>query len=450
MNLISKYNIPVPRYTSYPTVPFWDNQLTADAWLENVKETFRSSNSKEGISLYIHLPYCESLCTYCACNTRITVNHAVEKPYMEALLKEWKMYLSTFDDVPLIKEIHLGGGTPTFFSAENLAVLLKDILSTCKVSEHHFFSFEGHPSNTTVEHLTTLNQLGFDRVSFGIQDFDDKVQTAINRHQTVEEVKHVVESARKIGYTSINFDLVYGLPFQTKSSMENTLKKVVELKPERIAFYSYAHVPWIKPGQRKFTELDLPVEHEKRALYELGLHYFSEAGYHGVGMDHFALPGDELLVSLTKGTLHRNFMGYTAGKTSLMIGLGVSAIGDSWTAFAQNSKVVEEYLKLIQENKLPFQRGHQLSNQDIFLRQHILNIMCKGQTYFTANEFGQYLYSKIKERMSELFADGLVLIENNQLHVTETGKAFLRNICLCFDERYHESEVKENKFSQAI
>ncbi len=450
MGLIKKYNIPVPRYTSYPTVPYWDNQLTTESWLKNIKETFRLSNSKEGISIYIHLPYCESLCTYCACNTRITVNHAVEKPYVEAVLKEWKMYLNAFDEIPVIKEIHLGGGTPTFFSAENLAVLLKGILSTCKVSETHFFSFEGHPSNTTVEHLKTLYQLGFDRVSFGIQDFDDKVQKAINRHQTVEEVKHVVENARKIGYSSVNFDLVYGLPFQTRTSMENTLQKVIELKPERIAFYSYAHVPWIKPGQRKFTELDLPLENEKRALYELGLHYFSEADYLEVGMDHFALTEDELLQSSRKGLLHRNFMGYTAGKTSLMIGLGVSAIGDSWTAFAQNCKVVEEYIKLVREGKLPFQRGHRLSGQDVFLRKHILNIMCKGQTDFCANEFGQCLYSKIKERLSEMLSDGLVVIENNQLRVTETGTTFLRNICLCFDERYHEREVKEKKFSQAI
>jgi oxygen-independent coproporphyrinogen-3 oxidase len=450
MNLISKYNIPVPRYTSYPTVPFWENNLDADKWLMYVKETFRLSNSKEGISIYIHLPYCESLCTYCACNTRITVNHVVEKPYVEALLKEWQMYLNSFDEKPLIKEIHLGGGTPTFFSPENLATLLKGILSTVKVSASHFFSFEGHPSNTTVEHLTTLYQLGFDRVSFGIQDFDDKVQVAINRHQSFEEVQQIVKLARQIGYTSINFDLVYGLPFQTKSSMENTLQKVIELKPERIAFYSYAHVPWIKPGQRKFTELDLPLKKEKRALYVMGLDYFSKVGYHEVGMDHFALPGDELLESSKNGSLHRNFMGYTAGKTSLMIGLGVSSIGDSWTGFVQNSKVVEDYLQLINEGKLPIQRGHELSNQDLLMRKHILNIMCKGNTYFSLQEFGQCLFAKINKRLVEPLADGLVLIENNQLIVTKKGKAFLRNICLCFDERYHSHEVKENKFSLAI
>ncbi|HRD40356.1 MAG TPA: radical SAM protein, partial [Bacteroidia bacterium] len=270
MNLISKYNIPVPRYTSYPTVPFWDKSPSLEEWKDLVKDCFNSTNSKDGISLYIHLPFCESLCTYCACNTRITVNHKVEEPYINTVLKEWDLYLELFNEKPLIREIHLGGGTPTFFTAENLKKLIQGILDKSNVALNAEFSFEAHPANTTIGHLITLYQLGFKRISFGIQDFDDKVQDAINRYQSFEEVKAIVDQCRAVGYTSVNFDLVYGLPFQTYASMQDTVEKVIALKPDRIAFYSYAHVPWIKPGQRKFTEKDLPVDDDKRKLYELG------------------------------------------------------------------------------------------------------------------------------------------------------------------------------------
>ncbi|MGZ5220998.1 MAG: coproporphyrinogen-III oxidase family protein, partial [Chitinophagaceae bacterium] len=257
-DLVSKYNVQAPRYTSYPTVPYWDNNLNEQTWVNHIQKSFIQHN-KDGISLYIHLPFCESLCTYCACNTRITVNHTVELPYIETLLKEWQLYLNQFNAKPLIKEIHLGGGTPTFFSFENLHLLLSSIINTCEVSKDADFSFEGHPSNTTKEHLQTLFNLGFKRVSFGVQDFDEKVQKTINRYQSFEEVKYVMEAARAIGYTSINIDLVYGLPYQTSESVKSTIEQIITLKPERIAFYSYAHVPWLKPGQRKYTEKDLPL-----------------------------------------------------------------------------------------------------------------------------------------------------------------------------------------------
>ena len=450
MSLIAKYNIPVPRYTSYPTVPFWDNQLTNEQWQALAKKSFQLHNSNEGISLYIHLPYCESLCTYCACNTRITINHAVEDPYITAVLKEWKLYVNLFSQKPRIKEIHLGGGTPTFFSPANLSKLIKGIFADAEICKEHSFSFEGHPANTTEDHLKTLFDLGFDRVSYGIQDFDPKVEEAINRHQSFEEVKNIVAVSRKIGYTSINFDLVYGLPFQTIASVTDTLEKTISLKPDRIAFYSYAHVPWIKPGQRRFTEMDLPLEAVKRNLYEIGLNYFSKAGYLEVGMDHFALPNDELFVSMKNKTLHRNFMGYTASKTNLMLGLGVSSISDSWTGFAQNIKTVEDYLTCVNENKIPVFRGHALTKEDLFLRKHILNVMCNFETSFVKEEFGDALYDKIYQRLQGFISDKLVELHADKLIVTQNGKTFLRNICMCFDERYHQKEHKEEKFSKAI
>ncbi len=450
MNLISKYNVAAPRYTSYPTVPYWQSTPTQEEWKELVAASFTKTNHINGISLYIHLPYCESLCTYCACNTRITVNHAVEEPYIDTLLKEWQLYLNVFDDTPQIKEIHLGGGTPTFFSAHNLQKLLVGILNTSQKAKGCEFSFEAHPNNTTSEHLQTLFDLGFKRVSFGIQDFDPIVQDTINRVQSFEQVKLVVDEARRIGYSSINFDLVYGLPFQTLQSVQHTIQKVNELKPDRIAFYSYAHVPWIKPGQRKFTEKDLPADRDKRALYEAGLDLFNQEGYLPIGMDHFALPGDTLEQAAKHHTLHRNFMGYTHHYTELMVSLGVSSISDTWNAFAQNLKTVEEYKAAVEKRQFPIFKGHVLSKTDLILRKHILNIMCNGFTSWQEEtEQCEALFEALP-RLKPLQEDGLCKVETNSLQVTETGKAFLRNICMCFDARYWEKTPQGTIFSTAV
>lgn len=450
MSLISKYNIPVPRYTSYPTVPFWEKAPTEEEWLNHVKQTFNATNATDGISVYMHLPFCESLCTYCACNTRITVNHQVEKPYIDALIKEWHIYLNTFNDKPNIKELHLGGGTPTFFSAENLHFLLSEILKTVNVMPDSEFSFEAHPANTSILHLTTLFNLGFKRISFGIQDFDLKVQDAINRFQTIEEVATIVKNAREIGYSSVNFDLVYGLPFQTLDGITTTINEVIKLKPERIAFYSYAHVPWLKPGQRKFTEMDLPVDEVKRQLYEEGRALFLNNDYEEIGMDHFSLKTDALALSSQNKTLHRNFMGYTSKHTKLLIALGASSISDSWDGFIQNIKTVEEYQKVISLGHLAIFKGHHLSDEDLILRKHILNIMCQGTTSWKSkNEQCDEIYFAL-ERLKELKKDGLVEINPFQLIVTEKGKAFLRNICMCFDARYWVKTPEAKTFSSAV
>jgi len=450
MNLTSKYNVAAPRYTSYPTVPAWNNTPSEDQWKNLVKESFKKTNSVNGISLYIHLPFCESLCTYCACNTRITVNHKVEVPYLEALLNEWDLYLNLFDEKPKIKELHLGGGTPTFFKAENLKRLISGILTKAEACENPDFSFEGHPSNTTAEHLQTLYDLGFRRVSFGIQDFDPIVQDVINRYQSYEEVETVVKAARSIGYSSVNFDLVYGLPFQKLNTIVDTIQKVIQLKPDRIAYYSYAHVPWIKPGQRKFTEKDLPVDVEKRELYEKGLQLFTAAGYVEIGMDHFALKSDALYAALINKKLHRNFMGYSDSYTELMISLGVSAISDTWNGFAQNIKEVEAYQKKVLEGKFPFFKGHLLSEEDKVVRKHILNIMCQGKTNWGNDKYKFDVIYKGLGRCEALEKDGLLYLFPTKLIVSEKGKAFLRNICMCFDRYYWAKTNRENAFSSTV
>lgn len=266
--LIEKYSQAGPRYTSYPPVPFWKDRVTQDQWKDSLFRTVQ--NDSNGISLYIHLPFCESLCTYCGCNTRITTNHSVEIPYIEAVLKEWNIYRSFLPAGTLISEIHLGGGTPTFFSASNLHYLITHILEGFKIAEKPEFSIEGHPNSTSEEQLRTLASLGFKRVSYGIQDFDKTVQKAIHRFQTYEQVEKVTKISRACGFESVNYDLIYGLPFQTVDSIKNTFEKVLKLKPDRIAFYGYAHVPWIKPGQRSYSDNDLPLPEQRLAMYETG------------------------------------------------------------------------------------------------------------------------------------------------------------------------------------
>lgn len=446
-HLIDKYSVAAPRYTSYPTVPYWSKDaFDKQLWVEHVKSAFEFSNGKDGISLYIHLPFCESLCTYCGCNTRITKNHAVEEPYINALLKEWAMYCNVFNDRPVIREIHLGGGTPTFFSPANLKHLIKSILVNAKVHPEADFGFEGHPANTTYEHLKVLYDLGFSRLSLGIQDFDPKVQFIINRMQTFEQVKDVTEWARQIGYTSVNYDLIYGLPLQTLGSLADTVEKVSRLMPDRIAFYSYAHVPWIKPGQRRFTEKHLPSADEKRALYDLGHCMLTALGYHDIGMDHFALPDDTLYIAEQSKKLHRNFMGYTHQYTRLLVGLGVSSISDTWDAYAQNVKTLEEYIAMINNNELPVVKGHFLSCEDMIIRKHILNIMCKGETEWNYEESCDGLMEGI-ERMKNLADDELVDMNAYRLAVTPTGKRFLRNICMALDARLWADQPSTQLFS---
>jgi oxygen-independent coproporphyrinogen-3 oxidase len=450
-DLEKKYNVAAPRYTSYPTMPYWDVEVfNLAAWKFAVKQTFELHNKPDGISLYIHLPFCENLCTYCGCNTRITKNHGVEVPYIMAVLKEWKLYRALMTKPPLIREIHLGGGTPTFFSAENLELLLNGILAGVTIHPEAEFGFEAHPANTTIDHLQTLYKLGFKRLSLGIQDFDPKVQLIINRRQSFEQVASITLQARLIGYTSINYDLIYGLPLQTLVGLANTLKLVSELMPDRIAFYSYAHVPWLKPGQRRYTELDLPDPEAKSKLYETGRALLRNYGYLEIGMDHFALPKDALFQAERAGKLHRNFMGYTNQRTELLIGLGVSAISDSGNAFAQNVKVVEDYLRLLEDDTSPVIKGHILTADDRVIREHILDIMCKGETKWNFRATYSPVLAAGLERLQPLAADGLIELNSAGVKVTLTGQRFLRNICMALDHRLWAKQPSTQLFSMVV
>lgn len=450
-SLINKYNVPGPRYTSYPTVPYWDNNnFSKKKWLENIKIQFDLTNRTQGISLYIHLPYCEQLCTFCGCHKRITIRHEVESPYIKAVLKEWDLYCKLFIDKPIIKEIHLGGGTPTFFSPENLRVLIEGLLSKAEKAKEYEFSFEGHPNNTTKDHLETLYELGFRRVSFGVQDYNPDIQKAIHRNQKFHDVAKVTLWAKEIGYTSISHDIIFGLPFQEEKHIIDTIEKTKSLSPDRLAFYSYAHVPWIKGnGQRGFNDEDVPKDEAKRKLYETGKKLLEEKGYLEIGMDHFSLKSDSLYKAMHTGELHRNFMGYTSSKTEVMIGLGVSSISDCWSAFAQNEKDINQYFNLLENNEVPVVKGHILNQEDLIIRQHILNLICNFKTDLNKSD-SIIDFSKILDDLKEMEKDGLISILNNQIVINKQGKAFVRNICMAFDMRLQRNKPERALFSMTI
>ncbi len=451
-SLINKYNVAGPRYTSYPTVPYWDMEtFSLKQWKQSLQQSFEESNSSEGLSLYLHLPFCESLCTFCGCHKRITKRHEVETPYIKAVLKEWSLYRTILGGKPKIKELHLGGGTPTFFSPENLKFLISELLKVSELADDYEFSFEGHPNNTTEAHLQTLYDLGFRRVSFGVQDYNIEVQKAIHRIQPFANVKRVTDLARQIGFTSVGHDIIFGLPLQTETDVIETIGKTEALMPDRIAFYSYAHVPWIKGnGQRGYKDSDLPSAESKRQQYETGKRRLEEIGYVEIGMDHFALKTDTLYKAMKNETLHRNFMGYTSSKTQAMIGLGVSAISDSWYGFAQNVKSIEDYYHLVQEEIIPVYRGHILNNEDLIIRKHILNLMCNLKTDWVDPAMKFEALPEVLIKLSEFEQDGLLKLENKQVNVTEKGRPFIRNICMAFDLLLQRKKPDTKLFSMTI
>lgn len=447
--LFKKYDVPVPRYTSYPTLPYWDTEkFSSDKWMESVRRVFDETNETKGISLYIHLPFCESLCTYCACNTRITKNHGVEIHYIRSLLKEWELYRSIFGRPPVVREMHLGGGTPTFFSDANLRWLISYLLEGTIIHKDHEFSFEGHPNNTTESHLKTLYDLGFSRVSFGVQDLDGKVQRTINRIQPFENLERVTRASRSIGYKSVSFDLIYGLPFQTSATVANTFEKVLTLRPDRISFYSYAHVPWMRPGQRGYEDADLPSDLVKRQLYETGRTILQSEGYKDIGMDHFALSHDTLWKAQADGRLHRNFMGYTTTETELLIGLGCSAISDAKYAYAQNIRKVEDYAQNISDNCLAITKGHLQTEEDLRVKKDILAIACQGTIDASLLENCE---ESVGDAITTFIKEGILVRKGTGLVVSEMGRAFIRNVCNVFDRRTIDHDAAlSNVFSKSI
>lgn len=449
-SLIAKYDVAGPRYTSYPTVPYWETMPSAQQWLAHVERALVEGRSR-GASLYLHIPFCHSLCTFCGCNTRITRSHSVVMPYLNALLAELDLYLRALGLQRLeLGELHLGGGTPTFLDVGELDALLGGLSERAPLRADARCSVEVDPRVTSVEQLSLLTRHGFRRISIGVQDFDPRVQKIVNRVQSESCVAEVTRAARSLGFDSVNFDLIYGLPLQTSASIETTMDAVCRLRPDRIALYAYAHVPWIKPGQRRFTEIDVPQAEEKRQLYELGRERLEREGYREIGLDHFALESDSLWQAQQSGEMHRNFMGYADACALPLIGLGVSAIGDAGDAFAQNEKDLRQYQQRVEAGELPIHRGHLLDAEDCVLRRHILRLMTGLETTWEAPEDYTAFLADIRQRLAEPAADRLVELTPAGCRVTSRGRAFLRNICMAFDARLARRTPEKLLFSRTV
>ncbi len=445
-NLFEKYDVPVPRYTSYPTVPFWDADPTTEQWLGELRKAAQQPDNKWAI--YIHIPFCESLCTFCGCNNVITQDHRREDPYVKRILAELTMYLDAVPELEerALRQLHLGGGTPTFLSPESLTALLQPIRQRMKSRAEQFdASVEVNPRVTTKEHLQALFDAGFTRVSMGVQDFDPTVQYLVNRIQPYEITESLTRDAREMGYTSVNYDLIYGLPKQTPDKIRKTAELTLQLRPDRIAFYSFAKVPWIKPAQRLFKDEDLPEGPDKRELYEIAREMFLADGYVEIGMDHFALPHDSLHKAQLDGTLHRNFMGYTEFRTQILLGLGVSAISECPTCFHQNVKKAPEYERIISEGRIPTLRGHLLTEEDRKMRQQVLDFMTQLHVELEPEQVDD-----AKQFLATMLEDGIVTLEGRELRLLESGKPFLRNAAVFFDRRLRTSEPRTKIFSQSI
>jgi oxygen-independent coproporphyrinogen-3 oxidase len=439
--LALKYSNPGPRYTSYPTIPSWsEDGVSQEQWKEAMVKGFNESNETTGISMYIHIPYCENHCYFCGCNAHRTNDHSFEAPYIDALIKEWQMYLDVFPGTLNVKELHIGGGTPTFFSPENLVRLVDTMFKDVNRMDNYIFSFETNPRSTSKEHLEALYSVGFRRMSFGIQDFDTTVQAEINRPQSFELVKEKIDMARQIGFNSVNFDLVYGLPKQTLATVTDTIQKVMQLRPDRLAFYGYGHNPHLYEGQRRFKLEDLPMGDVKQELYDKGRAMLESIGYHEVGMDHFAIEGDALYEAMKNGTLHRNFMGYTENTTQMMLALGASSISDTWYAFAQNERTDDRYMEEVNKGRFPIMRGHLLSDEDLVLRRHILNLMCRQETSWEDPKYYTEELDVARYRLEDMENDGIVELGEKSVKVTEIGIPFLRNVCMAFDAHLWRSD----------
>lgn len=441
--LIQKYDKPGPRYTSYPAYPHWKETPTESEWMGQV---VLKRDLGAQFDLYVHIPFCQSLCIYCGCSRMITRDLSLAERYVDALIKEWNHYQKRVGYFP-ITSIHLGGGTPTFLPPKLLEKLIVNLQGSQKID---WGAVEVDPRVTTKEHCEVLVKHGFKKFSLGIQDFDEKVQKNINRIQPFEMVKTLTKDLREMGVESLNFDIIFGLPGQSIETIQNTFKKVEKLKPDTIAFYSYAHVPWKIKSQKALEKIGLPSAEEKRALYECGKECLEGIGYHELGMDHFSLKEDQLYKAYEKGELKRSFMGYTARKGECLIGLGCSSISSTGFGYVQNEKEVPDYLEKIESGEMAFHYGHTMSHQDKIIDQTIQSLMCQGET-----QLDRVLLNLDKEHArrvrgiyQEMMEDGLLKISNSKLQVLENGKPFIRNICMALDPNL--SEVPREQFSRTI
>jgi oxygen-independent coproporphyrinogen-3 oxidase len=453
--LIRRYDRPGPRYTSYPTaVEFHEGFGPAD-YTARLAEA--ASRRDEPLSLYLHIPFCESRCAYCGCAVVATKKRDVAATYLEYLARELTMLAAALGGRRRVVQYHWGGGTPTYLTLSQMARLDGLVRRHFDIAADAEQAVEIDPRVTTHEQITLLGRLGFNRLSFGVQDFSESVQHAIHRYQTEAETRALYWFAREAGFGSINFDLVYGLPRQTVPSFERTLASVTEMLPDRIAVYSYAHVPWLRPNQKVIDPLDLPDAEAKRALLGSAVEALTAAGYDPIGMDHFALPDDDLALAARDRRLHRNFMGYTTRPAADCVALGMSAIGDVRGAFAQNHKTLARYYQALDAGRFPVERGYALTADDRVRQYVITELMCNFHLDFAQvrERFGVAAAEYFAAELTALrepagpVSDGLLDITADALTVTSRGRLFVRNICMAFD-KYLGAHEGRPVFSRTI
>ncbi|MBI1854091.1 MAG: oxygen-independent coproporphyrinogen III oxidase [Planctomycetes bacterium] len=452
--LLAKYNVAGPRYTSYPTAPEWTESVGADDLVRAI-EAPNAPGDAAPLSLYMHLPYCEALCLYCGCNVVITKDHARSTPYLDRLKREIDAIAKHVASTREVVQFHWGGGTPTYFSPAELEDLFAYTAKRFRFSPRAEIGVEIDPRVTSDAHVDTLRRLGFNRLSMGVQDFDARVQETVHRVQPYAETKRLLDRCRAIGFDSINVDLIYGLPHQTAASFEKTVDLVIGLRPDRIAMFSYAHVPWLKKQQGSFAKY-IPDGAEKFAIFRSGLERFTTAGYAYIGFDHFAHPNDELCIAQRQRTLHRNFQGYTTQAGADLVGMGVSAISGVGRIYAQNARELDAYSKAIDEGRIPTMRGFKLSDDDVIRRTVIGNLLCHCILFKSEIEtqfgirFDDY-FAFEAPRLRELATDGLVRLEDDRIAVTPLGRVFLRIVGMTFDRYLREPKGSgERRFSKTL
>ncbi|MCS7204816.1 MAG: oxygen-independent coproporphyrinogen III oxidase [Leptospiraceae bacterium] len=449
--IVQKHNVSGPRYTSYPPVPNFSSDVGEKEYIEYLS----SHKVTPKISLYFHIPFCKSLCYYCGCNVVITQNQEIIERYLKYLKKEVELVLSYLKSDHVVHQLHWGGGTPNFLSLNQIEDLFLFIKEHFVIDPHAEISIELDPRTTKKEQLQLLKNLGFNRISFGVQDINDEVQVSVHRIQPVELIEELYYSARDLGFDSINMDFIYGLPYQTKSSYENNLIKILEWKPDRLAFFSYAHVPWIKKHQKLIPLEKLPSPLEKIQIFKNIVETLTENGYIYIGLDHFAKPEDELSKAFLQKKLHRNFQGYTVLDSMDVIAFGITAIGQFQNLYIRNKKGLEEYRKTLDLNKLPIHDGYQMNFDDILRRDVILKIMCNLYVDFSEIEetyrikFYEYFHNSI-QKLKPLIEDGLIEIENHQLKILPNGRPLIRNVAMAFDAFLENKKDQKPIYSKTI
>ena len=451
--LLRRFDIPGPRYTSYPTADRFVEAFGQEDYVLALSQR-RLGATALPLSLYVHIPFCESLCYYCACNKIITKHHDRADVYLRYLSREIDLHTAHCGTGQVVSQLHLGGGTPTFLSDDGLRQLMATLRRSFTFAPGGEYSIEVDPRTVTSDRLAVLAELGFNRLSFGVQDFDAEVQKAVHRIQPAEQVFALVEASRALGFESVNVDLIYGLPRQTPESFDRTLAQVAQLRPDRIALYAYAHLPDRFKPQRRIISTELPAASAKVTMLSRSLDAFIDAGYVYVGMDHFALPTDALAVAKRQGRLHRNFQGYSTQPDCDLIGLGVSAIGRVGATYSQNAKSLEEYYDHLDQGRLPVVRGLALNRDDLVRRAVIMALMCQGEVLFEPMDqawlidFRRYFAPEL-EQLESMAEQGLVALTAEGVKVTPMGWFFVRGIAMVFD-RYLQADRNRARFSRII